>query len=400
MHSASKNEKWAGSKSDRHGLSCYLSPANQVPQRIIQILTAQLTALEAKNATLRRKAENLPPHLRLGISYDGISLFLVRIGFLSSRFAYNPAYTRDKSMSWIDEVHGPVEYADCGANREHKHIQPPSMTGYDLCFSLRKWLKANGHGELSVCEVILLDPRYEDLRHHVGQAVVFYSHIQSVHPIATFNNLLNGMRDHEKFDKTATFWWIDYFSLRQCQNDFKPEQVVQLVEAIGITMAELPCTSDLSYFRRSFCILELYATLKGRADLMFSVPGDGAGMKRALEAEPINTAAAATRSLDDKDLIDAFITQSLGFERMDAAVTAAAIKGAGGWTTTGEKYEKTADGVTSMYTRDQVSRFYVQKLTFSFIQSDLPPVVPRIFEVGRDPARMVGPPRQRCQHPD
>merc|ERR1712217_405890 len=52
------------------------------------------------------------------------------------------------------------------------------MTGYDLADFLRGWLTREDHQDLSACEVILLDKRFDDLRQYVGVANVFWSHVQ------------------------------------------------------------------------------------------------------------------------------------------------------------------------------------------------------------------------------
>merc|ERR1711862_831211 len=52
-------------------------------------------------------------------------------------------------------------------------------TGYQLCDFLRSsWLPSIGAEKLSVCEVMLTDERFCDLRSSVGLATAFWSHIQ------------------------------------------------------------------------------------------------------------------------------------------------------------------------------------------------------------------------------
>jgi hypothetical protein len=195
-----------------------------------------------------------------------------------------------------------------------------------------------------------------------------------------FNDMYQGAQAHKshlpefkshlpKFsEKKETYWWIDYFSLRQCQQDFKPEQVVMLIKEIGKTVAEIDL--ELVYLRRSFCILEVYATLAGGARLLCTldqrakdlrrklgeenkernkerngehkveedqqegnaqeedVPEDSDSEEEEEEPHPVSTISASTRDPADKELIDRYIEATIGFGRMDIAVTAAAITGA------------------------------------------------------------------------
>jgi hypothetical protein len=275
----------------------------------------------------------LPLHLRLGISKPGFVAFLFRIDFFveieveedtyedgedtdpivrALLSEYSPSYNRDEhsDMAWIGEAHG------------------PDMTGYDLCFVLRKWLREQGHSGLSVCEVILKDPRFEDLRKHVKPATIFYSHLQLRSPQETFLHLETSACVFEaKLPPAAEqYWWIDYFSLRQCVNDFKTKQVIILISEIGTTVAEVD--EDLQYLRRSFCILELYATVAGNAHLLcVTAPNGQEDMEKLLAEEPIDSEAAQTRRAVDKETIDEYIRTVVGFNCLDKLVHGAAIMG-------------------------------------------------------------------------
>jgi hypothetical protein len=276
----------------------------------------------------RSKEDELPPHLRLGISYDGIFLFLVRVGFAVSNSeeaddtTYDTSYKRSEAMVWIDDAFGAIDYEMDGS------IVPWTMTGYDLCSFIRTWLADNDYEMFSVCEVILHDPRFADLRQHVREASIFYSHIQSVDPLETFLMMKFAVDDlaAELPEPALQFWWTDYFSLRQCQNDFKTHQVIALVRHIGMTLAEID--SELSYLRRSFCILELYATIVGGAKLLCKGEYVPEILSEKLSEQPISAKAAETRRLQDKELIDEFISSSIGFAEFDRVVTDAAIAGA------------------------------------------------------------------------
>ena len=93
-----------------------------------------------------------------------------------------------------------------------------------------------------------------------------------------------------------------------------------------MTLAEID--SELSYLRRSFCILELYATIVGSAKLLCKGEYVPEILSEKLSEQPISAKAAETRRLQDKELIDEFISSSIGFAEFDRVVTDAAIAGA------------------------------------------------------------------------
>lgn len=80
------------------------------------------------------------------------------------------------------------------------------MTGYDLCAYIRKWLYSNSLEDMSLVEVVRTDGRFNDLRHFVGLAEVFGSHLQVEALLGEYSTL--------RSMKTAlagkdAFIWID-----------------------------------------------------------------------------------------------------------------------------------------------------------------------------------------------
>ena len=113
---------------------------------------------------------------------------------------------------------------------------------------------ANGkYAHVSVCELILMEEKFSDMRHLVGKATAFWSHCQK-EPYAGW--------DPVQFPNDQRWWrstvsqiefaclhgelgeheliWLDYFSLRQNANDFHPETVVDLIGDIGRLVAAFP----------------------------------------------------------------------------------------------------------------------------------------------------------------
>jgi hypothetical protein len=288
-----------------------------------------------------------PTYWKLGISLEGMLSFLVRIGFLQERdeddetydeddiyemFDYT-SYERSEELLWVDEFCGPINFKQDVYGNQHKDwgiCTYKGMTGYDLCHVIRQWVKENGFDDLSVCEIIMQDPRFEDLRHHISQATIFYSHLQKAGPIATLWHVdVTCMTYPSKLPKKENqFWWMDYFCLRQCQSDFKPEHVLSLIKDISTTVVEVD--QSLVYFGRSFCILEIYATVAAgdKATLVCHTHAYGDVMKGKLASSPIDSRNATTKRSSDKALIDAFIRDSIGFDAFDLAVTKGILEGA------------------------------------------------------------------------
>ena len=236
-----------------------------------------------------------------------------------------------------------------------------NMTGYDLGDFLREWLQAEGHDALSVCEVILMDARFEDLRQYVGAANMFWSHVQvegfvggmsRQHGKLTDKGLMTTMFLMSRLDGAiadaarrklppweSRFPWVDYFCLKQCRADFDVHAVVELIGIIGLVVAAVD--NHLDYFGRSFCALELFGAVKGKAELFIfnTITSKKSSMMEILAPQcpadaflakywigPINAAAAITRDDKDKKQIDEFIRALPGgFDAFNASVTKAIL---------------------------------------------------------------------------
>lgn len=130
-------------------------------------------------------------------------------------------------------------------------------------------------------------------------------------------------------------YWLDYCVLRQCQKDFDVRKVQDVIGQIGCTVVELD--TDLGYLTRSFCIMEIYATVHESADLLCFSRGlvdKSAELYQAdrigtinTAAEKINAAAATTRDENDKRQIDDFIEKTVGFPELNRVVGAAIANG-------------------------------------------------------------------------
>jgi len=264
------------------------------------------------------EAPELPDsdHLTLGLNLEGLREACELVGFPYN--IYKDGYRRDAwlpykykrkdhpEMSWLDEAY------------------PGSHSlGYDFCCAVKAWLKANGHENKSICQVLL-----ERGSKNVGRANVFYSHIQGVRLPETIKRMREGIAAHKDklpgADESELFFWLDYTTLKQCQNDFDLPRIQQIVKQIGLTLAELDFDLQ-AYLTRSFCVVELLATVQGGATLLVQMHFLRAfGVAAELAARPVDAKTAKTRREADKAKIDGFVkAMPGGFKKLNATVTKA-----------------------------------------------------------------------------
>ena len=99
--------------------------------------------------------------------------------------------------------------------------------------------------------------------------------------------------------------------------------MIALIRDIGTVVVNLD--PRLKYARRSFCILEVYAAIDGGAKLVVYTAGWRAWVEHRLALHPIDSAASNTRNIENKEKIDRFIMNTMGFEELDCAVTKAIL---------------------------------------------------------------------------
>ena len=172
-------------------------------------------------AKVHSKVE-VPPHLRLGLNRAAYNKFvkeeLSKVGFNTPIEDFRSKYP--PSLSWIAEQYG---------------ARP---TGYDLAEATKMWLRMNDAEDKSVCEV-LMERGWEG----VGEAEVFLSHVQAESPEQTLYAMESisyrrgPARRGTKHEGSKV--WVDYFCLRQLRNDFRPEQIEELISLTGAVFVNI-----------------------------------------------------------------------------------------------------------------------------------------------------------------
>lgn len=298
----------------------------------------------------KAEAEDNLAHLRLGITAEGILHALEAMGFIywdymasntekqytlrstkytlfnrtKGRWKYAP-YNRSKypNIAWVDEVVGPIETDDI---YDFKNV-----VGYDIDECTRDWLRNNrsegyeSYEGLSICEVVLIDPRFSEIRHCVGIADVFISHMDS-EPLLGEGSTTAQLFSFLSKNVESSFLWLDYTSLRACKSEFKAVTVIELVKEIGTVYALID--RNLGFMRRTWCVFELYAAIAGKASLTCSIDGNSRNdTERTLATNPVRAKEASTLKAEDKQKIDGFIRAlSGGFKGFDRTVTKALAK--------------------------------------------------------------------------
>jgi hypothetical protein len=289
-------------------------------------------------------------HLRLGLTLKAFR------AFVNKRVR---GYTRDPSKSgpfWVahDDKKDFVRRCDDGSPlvksqlacsncdrpaREHKKaaegLYIPSAygpnTGYDLNEATKSAHQSSGAKYLSHCEVLLRERSPE-----VGEADVFFSHIQKVPLEITIQSLSEAVRMHPELNESTKFF-IDYCSIRQCQsNDFDLAQVRAAIHNMPLMLVELDgalnrrgTAAEPEWFKRSFCVFEAFAAVEAKNRILICGPAieDTKTSPRLAEGSKVDSKRAKCRSHAHKEEIDSFIRKSVGHEELDGQVAAAIVEG-------------------------------------------------------------------------
>ena len=126
-------------------------------------------------------------HLLLGINLEGLREACELVGFPYNCYdkdgirqdAWELTYNRcdHPKMAWVGKA----------------YPRKADNLGYDFCCAVKTWLKANGHENESICQVLL-----KRGSKNVRRANVFYSHTQSVSLPRTIMRMREGIAAHKE----------------------------------------------------------------------------------------------------------------------------------------------------------------------------------------------------------
>jgi len=243
------------------------------------------------------------PYLFRGISLQGVELATDLISM--STYSREACFRQENKSDWITPSHG------------------AALIGYDVCNAIKSWVKKGGNDSYSVCELMYKAGYHE----HVGQAELFVSHVQT----QSLSDFLADLRSsfglpwNGQFRRSPPFapfgahskFWIDYFVLRQCQQDFRPHQVKEVIVQIGAVLAIKD--HEMKYFTRAFCIMEIamcekdpYIVLsQSRSERILSLPASSD------VGWAVDSSKATARDPNDLALIRSCIHENGGFSEFD-----------------------------------------------------------------------------------
>jgi tetratricopeptide (TPR) repeat protein len=215
--------------------------------------------------------------------------------------------------------------------------------GYDLCVVVRDFLRANGFDHLSIAEVL-----WSEGREGVGEATVFFSHIQNLPIQTTLQTLREASKAYMSEMGTRPRFFLDYLGIRQAQKgDFDIQVVRKAIHDTPLLLVELDGAKDgignaaPNYFQRSFCDFEVFCAMEDsqarggvRKVLVFGPaakdPKTAPWLASKVNAHGyniVNSCNAQCRWPEEKEKIDQFIQDSVGFAELDRLVGAAVADG-------------------------------------------------------------------------
>lgn len=247
-------------------------------------------------------------HLLYGITAKGARNFVNRIG-------YNP-------HAFYERSDHDVITKDYGTHQ----------TGYDFVVFLRKWMREQGYGHLSVVELLLWERQTKD----VGFVNCFISHTHA-EPISTTLSLAQHAGTRGFFPEGEPFFFfIDYFCARQCEVDFTVLEMVEVIEECGRTLASVPIDTGMQnlepgcYFDRMLCLFEMFVTRETRGILKMHICGCGCSdsealfciMKTYFEGEriPIDILNAKYTEVEDQKRIVKYIKENGDAEHANSVI--------------------------------------------------------------------------------
>jgi tetratricopeptide (TPR) repeat protein len=143
----------------------------------------------------------------------------------------------------------------------------------------------------------------------------------------------------QKTEESCRFF-VDYFCIRQCLNDFSVPHVLRAIKEIGLTVVELGTNwrSNDSPLFRMFCVLEIFGTAKARGALLVCGPAlqEPAQVKDLLQVATDQDCSkevmdsrnrASCRWAEEEQTIRQYICDSVGYEKLDNLVLAAIVRG-------------------------------------------------------------------------
>jgi len=236
----------------------------------------------------------------LGVTHTAAMVFLVKLDWPS-------AYRRPPSMRWV------TDYVE----------DESTLVGWDLAAHIRAIFEEKGYTEFSAAQVMRAMFRGRRLCSHVRACQAFLSHVQVELVGTAMKAMRMAARSLRVFEPSL---FVDYFTLKQCQDDFKMGRIRSVIGTIGHTLMlldpvmhvkEPSCKPDLS--KRIWCLYEVYCTISQSKELqgMVSLSGLLASNAYGSVQDIDDVAEALSRKREDKVKILQAIEQEIGIDEIN-----------------------------------------------------------------------------------
>jgi len=264
-------------------------------------------------------------HLVLGVSTQALASVLDFMGAVFRKYGEMPP-------EWyFQDFPDPDESWYIGGEDE-----PPKLIGYEVVSRIESFMRENRWEKLSLAEVL-----FRQGCPGVGKAAFFLSHCQAENIDVTLNALgmASMMMQEGLYDQCA---FVDYATIRQCQDDFAPGVVEVVIKKIGKTAVVLGPFYKPWSAQRVWCVFEISCAIQDGGEIMCvpAINPIGMGMAWHIYGEVLMEAAqtvtaklAECKSLHprDKDRILAHIESGFGVKKTDEKVTEAMRSGIWGF---------------------------------------------------------------------
>eukprot|EP00929_Paragymnodinium_shiwhaense_P090186 TRINITY_DN50371_c0_g1_i1.p1 TRINITY_DN50371_c0_g1~~TRINITY_DN50371_c0_g1_i1.p1 ORF type:complete len:761 (-),score=108.22 TRINITY_DN50371_c0_g1_i1:170-2452(-) len=168
-----------------------------------------------------------PPEHRLGISSEGVLEFCKIIGLVRQTedglFAFNDENPAVMNICELEPDGNPL-YLDVDAFKAFAYVM--------------WWLRSNGYGEMTLCQVVKSGEQFAHISHHVSDATVVIAGSESDNPLEflyKLNNIPPHLAQHLPPEDNR-FWWLSHFSIGMMV-DLDVKQRHDILADVGCTVA-------------------------------------------------------------------------------------------------------------------------------------------------------------------
>lgn len=288
-------------------------------------------------------------HLRLGITFKAMIEFMKRIKWDPNDGPGSNYVRNEEKLGWVTHRVGKYD-PNISPMSGKKH----NLTGFDFQEAIRTWLRKRGCAHMSVLEVLR-----KESNPGVGSATAFYSHALMPSFLGwngTMARIAQACQTYqEELPEQSTFFFIDIFSLRQCEleKNWDVPMTISCIQACHCLIAEVD--QDLHALKRSFVLFEMHCALKCRMPVLINTFLLQEEMNTMLHDSPLDWMASKAA---DRDVLEDMRTEVKkvpgGVKVMERSITGALRKGGR------DDYVHSVAGVSGVVRRPKGKKYRAQ----------------------------------------